>query len=332
MVKTVGISALALVAVAALLGPRANAGGHRAAHRPPNFSGLWTNNSLTELERPDDFKALVATDGEANAFEKANRGKPPAIGDKTNPVGGPDSEWWERDVSLARIRGQLRTSWIVSPADGALPFTPAARAANKATRSRQRVDLDGPESRDLDERCASIDAAGPPLNNGGLNDNFQFVQTPDHLVVSAEWMHAVRIVRLVSEGNGDARHPPQAIRLPMGDSIGHWEGKTLTIETTNFRPQDVKAPDGDPRVDMRIVERLTRLSPTEILYAFTVSNPARYTQTWQAEMLLRTTKGPIYEYACHEGNYALAGMLAAARRLEGRTIDGVSAGGASPNK
>ena len=288
---------------------------------------MWSNSSLTEMERPDAFKSLTPSTAEAEAFEKANRGKPPKIGDKDNPVGGPDSEWWERDAGLARIRGQLRTSWIVSPADGKRPFTAAAKAANKARREDRKVGFDGPEARDANERCVAVDAAGPPLDNGGQNDNFQFVQTGDHLAIYSEWMHVVRVVRLASStGPNRLTHPPSSIRFPMGDSLGWWDGEDLVIETTNFRPEDVNAPDGDARADMRVVERLSWLSPREVLYAFSVTNLARYTQTWQAEMVLHAAKGPIYEYACHEGNYALQDMLAGARRLEGRTIDGVPAG------
>ena len=185
-----------------------------------------------------------------------------------------------------------------------------------AYRTRRKTDFAGPESRDADERCIADDAAGPPLDNGGYNDNYQFVQTRDQLAIYAEWMHSLRIVRI-----GAGAHPGPTVRMPMGDSIGRWEGDTLVIETTNFTPLEVAAPNGDPTADMRVVERLTRISPTEILYAYAVTNPARFTQTWQAEALLHTTRGPIYEYACHEGNYGLVNMLAGARRLEGRAVE-----------
>ena len=308
-----------------LAGQPASARDHRSQARP-DFNGVWSNSSLTELERPDGMKSLIPSAAEAQVFEKTNRGKPPLIGDQQNPVGGPESEWWERDVGLARIRGQLRSSWIVSPADGKRPFTSAAKVANKARREARKLGFDGPEAFSPDERCTSVDAAGPPLSNGGQNDNFQFVQTADHLAIYAEWMHIVRVIRLSSQpGPARLRHPPSSIRLPMGDSVGWWDGDVLVIETTNFRPEDVSAPSGDKDADMRVVERLSRLSPNELLYAFSVTNPARYVQTWQAEMLLHSAKGPIYEYACHEGNYALEDMLAAARRMEGRTIDGTPA-------
>jgi hypothetical protein len=284
--------------------------------RPADLSGVWSTASLTDLERPDDFKALVATEAEAARFEKAHRGKVPDIGDKDNPVGGPESEWWETDVGLARIRGQVRTSWIVAPANGKRPFNAAAKAARMAVRARFKRPPENPEDRDTDERCFGV-AAGAPLANSGINDNLQFVQTPDQLLIYAEWMHDTRIVRI-----GDAVHPPPAVRVAGGDSIGPWEGDALVVETTNFSADEVAAPDGDPAADMRVVERFTRTSPNEIAYAYSVTNPARFSQTWQVEMVLHPANGRIFEYACHEGNYGLFNMLAAARRLEGRRIEG----------
>lgn len=284
---------------------------YRAPRTPqgaPDFNGTWTNNSLTELERPDEFKALVVSEAEAAVFEKTWRGKPPEIKDE---VGGADSEWWDTDVGLARIRGAVRTSWIVAPADGQIPFTAAAKAANKALTARRKVDFDHPEIRDLGERCLGTGAAGPPLRNGGQSDNFKIVQTPDQIAVLTEYGGNLRIIRL-----GDVRHPPAGVRLRMGDSIGRWEGETLVVETTNFSPVEVRAPAGDTRADMRVVERFTRISPTEFLYAFEVRNPARFAQSWQGEMVFRTLAAPIYEYACHEGNYSLPGILSGARQQE----------------
>ncbi|MFL5297028.1 MAG: hypothetical protein ACJ798_11670 [Phenylobacterium sp.] len=306
-----GLAVSALLAIAPLV---TAAGAQAGPRKAPDLTGLWTTASLTDLERPDDFKTLAITEAEAAKFEKAHRGKVPDIGDKDNPVGGPESEWWETDVGLARIRGQIRSSWIVSPADGKRPFNAAAKAARKTQRERNKLPPSDPEVRDIDERCLGM-GAGAPLSNGGLNDNLQIVQAGDTLAIETEWMHDVRVVRI-----GDARHvpahPPMGIRLAGGDSIARWDGDTLVIETTNFSAFEVNAPDGDRNADMRIVERLTRLSPTEILYGFSVTNPARFTQTWQGEMVLHASKGPIYEYACHEGNYALPDMLSGARSLE----------------
>ncbi len=302
---------------AALIGSPAAAGPHAAPSR--DLTGLWSTASLTELERPDDFKTLAVSAADAAKFETAHRGKVPEFPPGENTVGGAESEWWETDSGLARIRGQIRTSWIVSPADGQRPFTAAAKAARKVAHDKSKVAFDGPEDRDQEERCIAP-GAGAPLLNGGYNDNLQFVQTKDRLAIYAEWMGDMRIVRL--DGSG---HPPAAVRVAGGDSIGHWDGATLVVETTNFPPAEVLAANGDQTADMRIVERFTRTAPTEIAYSFSVTNPSRFLQTWQAEMVLHPANGRIFEYACHEGNYGLANILAAARRLEGRTVDGVAA-------
>jgi len=312
--------ALGLCAVAwpALAGPR-------SAPAHPDFSGAWSNASLTTQERDDAFKTLSVTEAEAAKYEKVHRGQPPEFPGDADPVDGAHAEWWETDQGLARIRGQVRTSWIVAPADGKRPFNAAAKAANKAAEARWKTVFDNPEERERTEQCADDSGAGPPLDNGGYNDNYAFVQTPHALAIWAEWEHSVRTIRIVDPTSPQARHPPTGVRLPMGDSVGHWEGATLVVETANFTPAEVRAPNGDATADMRVVERFTRLSSSEIFYEYAVTNPARYVQTWRAEQLLHPANGRIYEYACHEGNYGLVNILAGARRLEGRKIDGVAA-------
>jgi len=310
----------ALVVLTAAAGV-ANARPH-AAPKVPDLTGDWSTASLTDLERPDDFKSLLITDAEAAKFEKAHRGQPPPGADDEDDkaIGASQGKWWETDVGMIRVRGQVRTSWIVDPADGKRPFTAAAKAARKARQARMKRPPENPEERPSSERCLEPGAAAP-LIAGGYNDNYTLLQTPDRLMIYAEWMRDTRIVRI-----GDTAHPPASVRVAGGDSIGRWEGAALVVETTNFSPDEVAAPDGDRAADMRVVERFTRLSPREIHYAFSVTNPARFSQTWRAETVLHPANGRIYEFACHEGNYALANMLAAARRLEGRTIDGVAAG------
>lgn len=296
--------------VGAILGlAMAGSAARAAPPHQPDLSGLWSNGSLTKLERPKDLKALVLTEAEAAAYEAQWRNKPPPIEDD---VGGADSEWWESDDDLARIRGQARTSWIVAPADGKLPFTAAATAQNAARTAQRKLPLDNPEVRGRGDRCLPGAAAGPPMLNGVYNNNYLFLQTRDTLVILAEYFSDVRIIRL----EPGARHLPANVRRWLGDSIGHWEGATLVIETTNFTALEVDAPDGNPSADMVVTERLTRLAPDRLDYAFTVRNPARYVMPWKAEMVLRTTPGPIYEYACHEGNYSLRSMLAAGRQAD----------------
>jgi hypothetical protein len=300
----VGIVAAAVCAVAS---------GACAGAKHPDFTGLWTGASLTNIERPEDLKTLTITEAQAAKYEKAHRGKPPDLPpeDADHAVGGVESEWWETDVGLARIRGQVRTSWLVSPADGQLPISPAAKAFFKARRDRRKVDFDNPEGREPPERCVESDGAGPPFQNGGYNDNLEMVLTRDHLVMHSEWMSSLRIVRI-----GAKDHLPADMRVPGGDAIARWEGETLVVETSNFLPRDVDDPKGDPKADMKTVERFSRVGPDELLYAYRVTNPAVFTQTWAGEMVLHRASKPMYEYACHEGNYGLANMLAGARHVE----------------
>ena len=291
----------------ALIAPWA-AATHADAYKPPHtrfgqpdLQGIWTSSSLTRLERPPIFNALVA--GEAQA-----RAAPPLL--PPDDVGNAESEWFDPGITLARINGQFRTSWIVDPANGRLPFSQAGRKKMQAT----APSYDGPENRPLNERCLNA-GAGPPMLNGLYNNNWQIVQTPDHVAIFLENTHEMRIVRLK-----DRTHAPAAVHPWMGDSIGWWEGDTLIIETTNFSPSQSRRRGGlaDLYVssDAKVTERLTRVSPTELLYRYEVDDPATYTQIWRGEMPATATKGPIYEYACHEGNYSLPGILAGARAEE----------------
>ena len=266
-----------------------------AGARHPDFTGYWTGASLTSMERPDDFKTLTVTEAEAAKYEKAHRGKPPDFlppDDPDHAIGGVESEWWETDVGLARVRGQVRTSWIVSPADGQMPVKPEAKAFFKARRDQRKVDFDNPEGREQSERCIETDGAGPPYQNGGYNDNLEIVQAGDQLVLHAEWMSSLRIIRI-----GAKAHLPADIRVPGGDSVARWEGQTLVVETTNFPARDVDDPKGDPKADQKVVERFTRTGKDEILYSFSVTNPAIFTQTWVGEMVLHPSTGRMYEYA-----------------------------------
>jgi hypothetical protein len=309
MSRVVGV--LASLTLTALVASAAAAQAYRAprtADGVPDLDGAWTNNSLTTLERPEELKTLVVPDAEAAVYEKTRLGKPLALPE--DKIGASESEWWETDVGLAMIRGQRRSSWIVHPANGQIPFNAAAKAANKARRERRKVEFDDPEFRSLDERCL-LPAAGAPLMNGGYNDNFQFVQTRGQIAIVSEYMTDLRIVRI-----GETRHPPAHVRVRGGDAIGRWEGETLVVESTNFTPAEVDAPDGDPKHDMRVTERITRVSPTELHYAFRVENPAAHAQSWNGEMVFRRLTARTFEFACHEGNYGLANILAGGRALD----------------
>jgi len=285
------------VAAAASYKPPLNALGQ------PDLEGIWSSNSLTRLERPSVFPSLVITEAQARAL------KGPAILPQ-DEVGGIESEWFDDGLDLARVGNEIRTSWIVDPSTGQLPYTPEGRA-----RLAKPYTYEGPETRSLTERCVVAGGAGPPMLNGIYNNHWQIVQTPDHFLIHLETNHEARVVRI-----GDRRHGPPQIRKWMGDSIGWWDGDSFVIETTNFPPAQSLRRFPLARLylssDAVVVERLTRISATQLLYEFAVTDPATFTRPWRAEMPLNAARGPIYEYACHEGNYSLPGILAGARRVE----------------
>jgi hypothetical protein len=292
----------------------------RTPHGAPDLQGQWDTDSMTVLQRPKAFKALIATPEEAAAFEAKklekyakvigpvdpNEPAPPA--DKVE-----DDDRLDRPRGLARIRGEIRTSQIVSTADGRLPYTPAAQAAAEKALKDELI-YDDPEGRPFDERCllgGGGGVAAPIINR----DHVQILQTRDHVVLSGEQNHEVRIVRL-----GDRRHLPQAIRPWMGDPVGWWEGDTLVVETTNLNPNDRWRWNAGEWILLtpaaRIVERFTRTTPDEIMYSYAVDDPSAYTQTWRAELPFHATTSRVFEYACHEGNYALGNILAGGRQAE----------------
>ena len=307
----------------------------RTSFGAPDLQGVWTNESLTTLERKKDFTTLVVSPEAAAAYEaskteKYEKENAPLSPDEPAPTEGKVAQeaqqWYAPPVGLARIGGQIRSSWIVDPADGKLPYTEAARAAAKAQEHEDDNVFDNPEARPFDEQCllGVGGTAGPPFNNTGSNSNLQILQTRDYVVIVAEMNHDARIVRL-----GDRRHIPALIKPWMGDSVGWWEGGTLVVETTNFNPGERWHWNDGSYVliaeTARITERFTRTGPNEILYGFEVVDPTSYTQTWRGEMLLRAIAHPMYEYACHEGNYALANILAGARQQERERAAGATA-------
>ena len=318
-----------LLAVGASLPPSdALAGDYRAPrtrHGAPNLEGIWTNTSVTWLQRSPAIKSLVPTDAEAAAMEAgfAKMVESLVSADPIDPeapapaevkdVG--NSDLLEMDMRLGRVGGQVRSSWIVEPADGRLPFTDAGRAATREF--ARNKGYDGPEIRPTEERCLTAIGSpeGPPMMNAAFNAHYQIVQTRDHVAIHIEMNHDVRIVRLA-----DRTHPHDTVRPWMGDSVGWWEGDTLVVETTNLNPRGafVSSLAGGFAYsrEAKVMERFTRTAKDRILYQFTVEDPATFARPWRAEMEMRAAKGPIYEYACHEGNYSLPNILAGAREQE----------------
>jgi hypothetical protein len=292
----------------------------------PDLQGTWTNASLTSLERDDMFKGKATfTDAEAAEFERSNAfaqfaaadAKPvdPSVQQKaSSDPGGYNAFWLDPGTRLATVNGEHRTSFIVEPANGKVPYTPDGLKAFQAARAS--MNFEGPERRALGERCllGFGSTSGPPMLPDVYNNNYQIVQTPDAVMILVEMVHDARVVRL------KGKHLPASITPWMGDSIGHWEGDTLVVETTNLNPGQKAHYGIKQRFYLpptgKVIERFTRVGENEILYRFTVEDTAAYTQAWKGEVPLRRTQDQIYEYACHEGNYALPGILAGAREQE----------------
>jgi len=283
----------------------------RAVDGQPSLEGVWTNRSLTTLERRPVFKTLVIPEADAKVFETVADGPPPI----TDDVGQKDTEWWEPGLVLARIGGEVRTSWIVDPADGRLPYTEQGARLLAAAQKADLERFEGPEARPAAERCliGGGGVSGAPMLNGAYNSNYQIVQTPEHVVIVTEMIRAARIVPL-----RPTAPLPAAMRPWTGDPVGRWEGDTLVVETRGFNPGLAwRAPARfylSP--EAQVTERFKRVSANEIRYDFAVDDPAMFSRPWRAEMVLRPATGAMHEYACHEGNYSLPNILAGARASE----------------
>ena len=307
----------------------------------PDLQGNWSNATLTSFERPAGLP-LVLTKAQVAQLEKVrsdtieklgqrsdpNRTAPPVGGDGSTGaagnVGGYNYFWIDAGDHIAVVNGEPRSSMITNPPNGRVPpLTPAGRArqAERFKRLRQFGEYDNPENRPLAERCLMSfgSNAGPPmLPNYFYNNNYTIVQTPDHVMIMTEMVHDVRIIRL----KGGERLPPN-VRPWMGDSHGRWEGDTLVVETTNFHPSQLVAFTTSYNAaffgtsdSLRIVERFTRVGEHTILYRFTVDDPATFTQLWSGELPFLAMDDLVYEYACHEANYAMSNVLSGARAEE----------------
>ena len=282
-------------------------GGH------PDLQGLWTNATLTPFERPRDLAGKeFLTETEAAEFEKrqlaaSNRDRRGSTADEDVALAYNEA-WFERGLKLFPTR---RTSVVIDPPDGRIPpLTPQAQQAAAARAEVQRHPPAGPEELSLPVRCLLWPTAGPPMVPGPYNNNYQIIQTADTVAIYVEMIHDVRIITV------DGRpHPDPGIRQWKGDSRGHWEGETLVVDTTNFTD---KTSFRGADQNLHLIERLTRTGPDTILYRFTVDDPTAFTKPWTGELVMSRAAGPLYEYACHEGNYAMANMLSAARGSTGR--------------
>jgi hypothetical protein len=287
----------------------------------PDLQGVWDYRTITPLERPRALaEKPVLTDEEAARFEQEENRRQnrdlidPAKGGLQYPAGGvvPYNEfWYDRGNSLV---GSRRTSLIVDPPDGRLPpLTPEAqkRAAANAVEQREtqagRPRADSYEDRPLSERCIMFGGTVPMLP-GAYNNNVQLVQTPGYVAILNEMIHEHRIVPL------DGRsHVNPDIRQWLGDSRGHWEGNTLVVDTKNFSARTDFNGSG---AGLHVVERFTRVDPETLEYTFTVEDPTTWTKSWTAMIPMKKNPELIYEYACHEGNDSIVGVLGGARADE----------------
>jgi hypothetical protein len=270
----------------------------------PDLQGIWNSATLTEQE-------AIAFEKEELRSVDADRRDGEAVADVNRAY----NEFW-RD--RGRITPDRRTSLIVDPPDGRVPaLTPAAkkRVADLAAQNRGH-EFDGPENRSLAERCIAVSNAGPPIMPANYNANYQIVQSRGYVAFLSEQIHDVRIIPVSGPATGSVTaipHLPSDVRQLLGDPRGHWDGNTLVVESTNFTDRTSFRGSGE---HMHLTERFTRTGVNTMLYEFTVDDPETFTRPWTARIPMAKAQGPLFEYACHEGNYGLAGSLAGARAQE----------------
>jgi hypothetical protein len=285
----------------------------------PDLQGFWTNAGYTPLERPDNITKEFFTEDEAVQFEKQFVEYEAA---QTQPGTIPDVHYdhtqFGLDRSVAGYSTNVRTSLVVDPPNGKLPSLSAEgqrRAAERAeARKRMGGQYDSHENMQLDDRCIFMDRNGPPMMYGNYNNTYQIIQAPGYAMILAEMLHDARIVPL------DTRPAlPSTVQQWTGVRRGHWEGDTLVVETTNLNGKNPFR--GMTSEKMRVTERFTRISDETIRYQFTVDDPGTWSRPWSGEMPMKKTVGPIFEHACHEGNYGMTNILAGARAEEKKAAE-----------
>ena len=307
-ISLIGIFSAAILSAQAYKVPRTQDG-------QPDFQGYWSNTSYTPLQRPENVDKPFYTKEEAAAAlkkaaaDEAEQTVPGTVADVHY-----DFTQFGLDRSQSSLATNLRTSLIVDPENGKLPPLSAKGQAKAAERAEARKRAGGPfdaaRNQSLSVRCINMDRDGPPMLAGAYNNNYQILQTKDYVMILVEMLHDVRIIPLnnrpkLSEG----------IRQMLGSSQGRWEGETLVVETSNFTNKTAFQGASE---NMHLIERFTRVSADMIRYEFTVDDPDTWTKPWSAEVPWKKTIGPIFEHACHEGNYGLANTLAGARAEEKR--------------
>ena len=290
----------------------------------PDLQGNWSNATLPPFQREEGREPVYTAEEVAERESRAagfnervsrpsdpERGPPRAGGS----VGGYNGIYIDRGDRIARVNGEPRTSLVTNPPDGRVPArTPEGeRRAEEYREFRSQFGTyDNPENRGLGERCiVSFGSnAGPPmLPNGFYNNNYTIVQTADYVMIHTEMVHDTRIIRL-----GEPDPLPDHISSWFGDSWGRWEGDVLVVETTNLHP--LQRFRGNSTGDLKVIERFTRVDEETLLYEFAIDDPTTYTQPWGGEVPFMKFDDLVYEYSCHEGNYALMNILSGARYQE----------------
>ena len=328
------VSAFAMTTTSSLPAQAARAKAWTVPRTPdghPDLQGNWTNGTLTPLERPSGL-AQALTPAQVERLEKIradtaeqlsrqsdpDRKAPPKGGDGSTGaagnVGGYNYFWIDAGDHMAIVNGERRSSIIVDPPNGRVPDLTADGRERQAQRFRRIAafgSFDNPENRPIAERCIMSfgSNAGPPmLPNYFYNNNYTIVQNKDHVLIMTEMVHDTRIIRM-----GKGEPPPRQVRPYMGVSFGQWVGDTLVVETTNFHPQQLFRGASE---HLKITERFHRADANTVLYRFTVNDPTTFTAPWSGELPFVKMNELIYEYACHEGNYALSNILSGARAAE----------------
>jgi hypothetical protein len=296
----------------------------KTPHGHPDISGVWDFRTVTPLERPEEFADQpflsaeeVATyaaervrannadlDREAKKLVTTDRGQVNGTRESRDLALAYNNFWWDRGTGVVETR---RTSLVVDPPNGRLPALTEMAAARRDERTRinQRA-TEGPEDRPLGERCITGFNSGPPMLPAAYNMNVQIFQNADYVVLLNEMVHNARIIPLDGSGHG-------TVPLWTGVSRGYWEGATLVVETKNFLRETSFR---DSSKNLHLVERFQRTSDDGLMYSFTVSDPTTWTQPWSVELPMQRSDLPMFEYACHEGNYGMDGTLTGARAIE----------------
>ena len=331
--------AAAAAAVIALSAPE-TAGAQAEASEPPrtawgapDLRGIWDFRTITPLERPREMESKeVLTESEAEGFEERaarRRAEADTLAVPERCVGSPNfvdcvgsynQLWFDRGTEVLADR---RSSLIVDPPDGRIPaLTPEARRRADAVAAIRRRPPRGPEDRRVGARCIVGFNSGPPMSPSAYNNNMQLFQTPEYVAILNEMVHDVRIIPL------DGReHLPAHIRQWMGVSRGRWAGDTLVVETGNLTDQTMFKGSGK---NMRVTERFRRIDADTLQYEYSIDDPESFVRPWTAVFPMRLTEGPIYEYACHEGNYGMFNILSGARAEEKAAAEAAKEASKSP--